>query len=38
MKKAFLVIYSSFILLSCGGSKSSSTIPANAPDWVQKHL
>jgi hypothetical protein len=36
MKKAFLVICSSFILLSCGGAKNSSTIPANAPDWVQK--
>jgi hypothetical protein len=36
MKKAFLVIYVSLIILSCGGSKNSSTIPANAPDWVQK--
>jgi hypothetical protein len=34
MQKAILFIC--FILLSCGSTKNSSTVPTNAPDWVQK--
>ena len=34
MKKVILFIC--FILLSCSGAKNSSSIPTNAPDWVQK--
>jgi hypothetical protein len=36
MKKAFILFCSSFIILSCAGSKNSSTIPVNAPNWVYK--
>lgn len=36
MKKVILLIYISCLFLSCAGSKNSSTIPTNAPEWVFK--